>query len=69
LVARDEKELTLMSEVLQWLSTHPAVANLVIITLTFSVIAMAFIYLVEFWQGRSVSFWPPKIGTPTHRHR
>lgn len=51
-----------MNEFLKWLSTIPAVATLVVISVSFFLVSITLIYLVAFLQGREISFWPPKIG-------
>ena len=51
-----------MSEVINWAS-HNALASLaVIIAFALVVLSITTMYLVAFFQGRDVAFWPPKIG-------
>ena len=51
-----------MNTFLEWLSKNPTVATLFIISLSGLVITIILIYVKAFLEGRSVSFWPPKIG-------
>jgi serine/threonine-protein kinase len=51
-----------MSEFLKWLSAHPAAAATVVGSFGIVTLAVTSMYVVAFVQGRSVSFWPPKIG-------
>lgn len=51
-----------MSEFLKWLSAHPSAATAVVGSFGIVVLAVTSMYIVAFAQGRSVSFWPPKIG-------
>lgn len=47
-----------MSEILKWITTD-IIAK---ITLAGTLAAVVIMYLVAFFQGREISFWPPKIG-------
>lgn len=51
-----------MNAFLQWLSTNDILAITVIVTINIILISVALIYLVAFFQGRKISFWPPTIG-------
>jgi len=51
-----------MQEFLKWLASTPVLAEIVVSTVTIVLLTMGMIYLVAFFQGRSISFWPPKIG-------
>lgn len=56
-----------MAELFKWLSDNPvATTSLVIV---FIVLAGAVIatYLIAFFEGREISFWPPKIGGRTEK--
>ncbi|ELS01723.1 Protein of unknown function (DUF1045) [Xenococcus sp. PCC 7305] len=44
------------------LLSDPNILKTIIFTSEFLTIAIAFIYVVAFIQGRPISFWPPKIG-------
>jgi len=54
-----------MSEFFQWLSKNPIATNIVIATFGVVVVAVVSMYVIAFIQGRSVSFWPLKIGEST----
>ena len=51
-----------MDEFLKWLSTNTIVATAVTVSLSFFLASATLVYLVAFFQGREISFWPPKIG-------
>jgi hypothetical protein len=51
-----------MDAFFSWLSSNPVVANVLIVALGAVVLSVVLIYLVAFFQGREVSFWPPKLG-------
>lgn len=51
-----------MSAFFDWLSKNPTATNILIWSFVILVISVAIIYLVAFFQGREISFWPPKIG-------
>ena len=51
-----------MDAFLQWLSANPTVTNTLLFAISGLVLAVALIYVVAFFQGREVSFYPPKIG-------
>jgi len=51
-----------MEKFLEWLSNNPNVAVIMIVSLGFLVVSATLIYVVAFFQGREISFWPPKIG-------
>ena len=48
-----------MEQILKWVASNSMAA-----TIAFGVVIflVTFIYLVAFFQGREISFWPPKIG-------
>ena len=51
-----------MSELLKWLSTNPVVMITLLIAFFILIVLVILVYLVAFFQGREISFWPPKIG-------
>ncbi|MCP4143207.1 MAG: hypothetical protein GY755_23450 [Chloroflexi bacterium] len=50
-----------MSQILQWLTSNPLVGMITLITFLLIVISVVVIYLVAFFQGQEISFWPPQI--------
>jgi hypothetical protein len=44
------------------LSNNPIATISLIVAFSILVISITIIYLVAFFQGRAISFWPPKIG-------
>ena len=52
-----------MADILQFLAKNPEIATATIITISFVVISIALMFIVAFFQGREVTFWPPKIGS------
>ncbi len=51
-----------MSDFLIWLTNNPTASMTIITGITILLVAITLIYLVAFFQGREISFWPPKIG-------
>ncbi|MBD3305452.1 hypothetical protein GF339_03665 [candidate division KSB3 bacterium] len=51
-----------MNELIKLLSNNPTATSSIIIVISFAVCSVILIYLIAFFQGREVSFWPPKIG-------
>ncbi len=51
-----------MPELFKWLSSNPTATLVVISLFGILVVFAVLIYLVAFFQGREISFWPPKIG-------
>jgi serine/threonine protein kinase len=51
-----------MTDFFQWLSNNPTATNVVIIAFGIVIISMTTIYIIAFFQGRSISFYPPSIG-------
>ena len=51
-----------MDQFFTWLSQNPTAANTLIISFGILVSTTVLIYTVAFFQGRSISFWFPKIG-------
>lgn len=52
-----------MDEFFKWLSSNPIATTALIVAFGVLVTSVTLIYLVAFFQGREISFWPPKIGT------
>ena len=48
----------IMSELLTWLSTNP----IAFLTIFGVILLISVIFIIAFFQGREISFWPPKIG-------
>lgn len=51
-----------MDEFFRWLSNNPVATTTLIVSFGVLVTSATLIYLVAFFQGREISFWPPKIG-------
>jgi len=51
-----------MNEFFQWLSENPLATNIVISIFGITILTVISMYVIAFIQGRSVSFWPLKIG-------
>lgn len=51
-----------MDEFFKWLSSNPVATNILLITFGLLVASIISIYVIAFFQGREISFWPPKIG-------
>jgi serine/threonine-protein kinase len=51
-----------MKEFFDWLSVTPLALIIFMIAFGIVVLSIIMIYVIAFIQGRSVSFWPPKIG-------
>lgn len=51
-----------MNQFFTWLSANPFATNIVIAAFGILAVAVTLIYVIAFFQGRDVSFWPPKIG-------
>lgn len=51
-----------MDEFVKLLSSNATVTNTILIVLVFAVLSLLSMFLVAFFQGREISFWPPKIG-------
>ncbi len=56
-----------MNDILIWLSQNPAAATTVIVSIGVLTTAIILIYLIAFFDGREISFWPPKIGSKPER--
>jgi hypothetical protein len=51
-----------MNDFLVWLSSNSAASTSIAIAIVALVIVFIFLYVIAFFQGREISFWPPKIG-------
>jgi hypothetical protein len=51
-----------MTELFNWLSSNSVAGNVVVAALGLIVVSVVVIYLIAFFQGRELSFWPPRIG-------
>lgn len=51
-----------MPELFKWLSSGHVSANIVIMVFVLLLISILLIYVISFFQGRDIYFWPPKIG-------
>jgi serine/threonine protein kinase len=51
-----------MGNFVDWLSHNQAASATIIVAFSLMVVTLIVIYAVAFFQGRAVSFWPPKIG-------
>jgi hypothetical protein len=54
-----------MNDFLVWLSSNSAASMSIAIAIAAIVIVAIFLYVIAFFQGREISFWPPKIGQKT----
>lgn len=56
-----------MEQFFNWLSATPIAGTILISIVVISVLVLIVTYLVAFYQGREISFWPPKLGAkPLH---
>lgn len=51
-----------MDTLLNWIIANQIAGAVLIIAFSLVVIAIVLMYVIAFFQGRSISFWPPKIG-------
>jgi serine/threonine-protein kinase len=51
-----------MDAFFEWLSSNPIAGTTLIVSFGVIVISVTLIYLIAFFQGRSIELWPPKIG-------
>lgn len=51
-----------MDQFFIWLSNNPFAANILVTLLGVLVASVVIMYLVAFFQGREISFWPPRFG-------
>ena len=51
-----------MNEILKWVAGSPIVTGVLVALLG----VLVLMYVVAFFQGREISFWPPKIGQRPH---
>ena len=52
-----------MNDILQFLSQNPEIATTTIIAISLVVVSVVLMFVVAFFQGREITFWPPKIGS------
>lgn len=52
-----------MGDVLKWLTENPRAAIPILILFGFLLTSAILVYVIAFFQGREISFWPPKIGS------
>src|SRR6185436_17239792 len=59
-----------MNEFIKWLSANQLTSIVLIIFVLLLATSLAVLYIVAFFQGRKVYFWPPKIGPkPEDKHQ
>jgi len=58
-----------MADFFNWLSNNPVATTTLIVSFGVLVTATTLIYVVAFFQGRSISFWPPKIGEKPNKSK
>lgn len=46
----------------EWVMTNPVVSTPIIFALCVIIISIVIMYIIAFFQGREVFFWPPKLG-------
>jgi hypothetical protein len=51
-----------MEQFFEWLQSNPIAATVAIIAFAVLVASAPLMYIVAFFQGREISFWPPRIG-------
>lgn len=51
-----------MDRFFDWLSNNPVATAILLSIIGVVVLIIIIIYTVAFFQGRSISFWPPKVG-------
>lgn len=51
-----------MAEFITWLAGDSSASGIVIVTLSLIAVLVVLIYMIAFWEGRAISFWPPRIG-------
>lgn len=52
-----------MADFFQWLSSNSIATNTLVVSFGFLIISVILIFVIAFFQGREVVFWPPKVGT------
>ena len=58
-----------MTDFFNWLSSNPIATTTVIVSFGVVITAVTIIYVIAFFQGRSISFWPPHIGEKPSKTR
>lgn len=51
-----------MAEIITWIASGSIVSLIFFSLLVFAALTLLIVYLISFFQGREISFWPPKIG-------
>ena len=51
-----------MAEFFKWLSNSPMTTVVFIVFIGALFISVTVLYIIAFFQGRAIFFWPPKIG-------
>jgi hypothetical protein len=57
-----------MNDFLTWLSSNPVASTAITFTVGIIVLVVSILYIVAFFQGRDISFWPPSIGQKTNSY-
>jgi hypothetical protein len=52
-----------MDVIFQWLTANPIMLTIIIVSVSIALIALTLLYVIAFLQGRTISFWPPNIGS------
>jgi hypothetical protein len=56
-----------MDQLFTWLLSDPTATTILLVSFGILVVALPLIYVIAFFQGRSLSFWPPKIGEKSEK--
>lgn len=54
-------------QIFEWLQSNPITAKVMIIAFAVLVASIPLMLIVAFFQGREISFWPPRIGARVSR--
>lgn len=60
-------EIPMIDALVERLGSDQTVTNTVVITLSCIALFVTTLYFIAFFQGRSIDFWPPKIGERPYR--
>jgi hypothetical protein len=58
-----------MVEFFKWLSSTPTATTMMIIVVSVLSLSVIIVFLSAFFQGREISFWPPKIGIKPNNNK
>lgn len=58
-----------MDEILKFLSANSTAMNVFLILVSLFVVTIILMYVIAFFQGREITFWPPKIGEKPTREQ